>query len=105
VNPRPVAVCLSSALICPKCGKPIRRVQAGVGSFYATCENTARLRNTAEGLRAERCGQHVYALGTPDGLAVVVPITRAEFEVLTAGVLKASHVVLSELGAVTEAAS
>jgi hypothetical protein len=103
--PRPVAICRSDRLICPKCGKPLHKVHAGVGSLYATCDNTVGLRNTSAGIRRERCGQHVYANGSPDGVAMVVPLSKAEFDVLTAGTLKPAHVVLSELDAITEAAS
>jgi hypothetical protein len=103
--PRPVAVCRSERLVCPKCNKPLHKIHAGVGSLYATCDNTARLVTTSTGLRRERCGQHVFAIGSPDGVAVVVPISREEFAQLTAGTLKPAHVVLSELDAITEAAS
>lgn len=105
MTPRPVALCASNRLICPRCGKPLHKVHAGVGSMYATCDNTARLVTTAAGIRRERCGQHIYAHGSPDGVATVVPITRAEFDLLVSGHLKPALVVLGELDALTEAAS
>jgi hypothetical protein len=103
--PRPVAICSSRSLVCPKCNKRLHKVHAGTGSLYATCDNTARLVNTSAGIRRERCGQHIFAIGSPDGVAVVVPISREEFDSLTSGTLKPAHVILTELDAITEAAS
>ena len=84
-NIRPAQVCDAARPVCPRCGGVLRRVHTLLGSLVARCENRAQaVRRIAENV--DRCGQHVHILGAPEGVCIVVGITRQEFERAIAGI-------------------
>jgi hypothetical protein len=68
--------------LCPKCGKPIRRIHVETGSVFARCEEYLRSHRRPEEATRERCQAHVHILGTGHGLCLVVELTLAEYEYL-----------------------
>lgn len=67
-------------ILCPRCGKPLRRVTAGEGSFVVTCDNKRLVQETVAGggtrLVAKPCGQAVHVTAT-GGVAFALPISSA----------------------------
>lgn len=78
--------------LCPKCGRPLRRITAGSGSCYVTCDS--KLAH-----EPHRCGQtsHLLAL---EGVVAVTPVSKEQFRRLSAQYAPA-RVVYAELGLVS----
>jgi hypothetical protein len=70
-------------IACPACDTPIRRLTSGEGALVATCDAK---RPPEPGERyGQGCGQALYAGIGPDGVAVTIPLSRDELEILRAG--------------------
>ena len=92
---RPHAVCAPGEILCPRCNQPVTRFTVGEGSALARCER--KVGDASFSRFRDPCGQHIYVAGG-EGFAVVFPITREEFEYLTATVLGRPAMVLTILG-------
>lgn len=73
---RPVQVCESKYLICPRCGRRLHRVHPHNGTAFAICE--ARPPYTEGRKKGDRCGQPVLLLAMPQGVTLVVGINYDE---------------------------
>jgi hypothetical protein len=80
---RPAHLHAADRIACPACDTPLRRLASGEGSLVASCDGRRRVRPTDA--HSVPCDQALYAGVGPDGVAVVLPITRDELEVLSAG--------------------
>jgi hypothetical protein len=69
---RPHKICDSDRVECPRCGGVIRRIRPVLGSLLAYCDNKQ--------LGGKSCGQHVHVLGAPEGICIVAPLSKQEFE-------------------------
>jgi len=84
--------------MCPKCNQPLRRITANSGSFFMTCPN--RIPSTQKPgarpgeKRSDHCGQKVHVLAG-EGVALVTPISSAQFEEFTRIYASARHVYAS----------
>jgi len=67
--------------------------------MFAQCRAKAR-RLPGQPRTGERCGQHVAIVGASAGVCIVVPITRDEFDRLTAERIPSARELLLELGVV-----
>lgn len=83
--------------LCPKCGKLLRRVTAGTGSLYVTCDNKLDNKLMNE---SRRCGQTAHLLAL-EGVVAVTPVSKAQFRLFAASYAPA-RVVYAELGIVSE---
>ncbi len=72
---RPSKLMDAARLICPRCGKPIRRLTVSEGHGHATCDNVEH---------GQKCGQHLFFIAYGDGVVTVMPTTKTEHEVLAA---------------------
>ena len=70
--------------MCPKCNQPLRRVTANSGSFFMTCPNRVPARVQVQlrpgEKRSDHCGQTVHLVAV-EGVALVTPISKAQFEI------------------------
>lgn len=77
---RPTQVCSADSPQCPRCEGVVRRVHTSLGSTYARCENRPKP-GSPGALRGDaKCGQHLHILGCPEGVCVVTPISREEYQ-------------------------
>jgi DNA-directed RNA polymerase subunit RPC12/RpoP len=97
---RAVQLHAADAIACPTCRALLRRVTSGAGALLATCE--ARGDAPAGARYGEPCGQSYYASTGLDGVAVVLPISKAELTVLSAGVVPPLRQALVTLGVLRE---
>ena len=97
---RPHLLCDDTRPMCPRCNHPIRRITSGVGTSYATCEERFERPLPGGGVVRDRCGQHVHILGAPEGVCIVTPISKAEYDALTQGNYRPAKALYRELGVV-----
>ena len=87
---RPVQVCETKYLICPRCGRNLHRLYPHNGTATATCE--ARPPYTGRPAKSTKCGQKVLILAMPQGVSIVVGITGEELETVKADVRAAADI-------------
>lgn len=96
---RPVALCPADGPICPRCARMLPGLLVGPGSAaFMRCPNRRPRLGRHRPPGPSRCNQWCYLLGAHGGVCVVVPITAAEYEALTAEESRGPLEVLKTLG-------
>lgn len=80
MSERVAAICDAKDPRCPRCGRSIGWVTSALGSFFATCKNRLPRELDPGNDDRRRCGQHMLISGAPEGLCIILPLTREEFQ-------------------------
>lgn len=104
VADRPYQIQDSDAITCPRCRALLNRVRPVLGSLLASCN--AKVDDSIKPRVASgraRCGQHIHILGAPEGVSIVVPISKAEFDAALGAGVKVSRDSYREWGVMPNA--